>query len=79
VNRGVISGRTPDTPPINPIYAEAGPSSDQGTIVGYWALGLGWLTPAEYTDPGFDYEAMVAERRAANQRMMPEPRSGSGR
>jgi hypothetical protein len=75
VNWGVISGRTAETPPINPIYAEDGPSTDEGTVIGYWALGLGWLTPAEYNDPGFDYDSQVAERRSANQGTMPEPRS----
>lgn len=43
VNWDVIAGQDADAPPIAPVYAEPGPSSDEGTIVGYWGTDVGWI------------------------------------
>lgn len=70
VNWDVIAGADGYGPPISPIYAEPGPSSNKGTIVGYWGIGLGWAELDDYLDPSFDYEKMLAEERVAEAAAM---------
>lgn len=62
VNWEYMYGRRPDTPAVGPVFAEAGQSSESGTIIAYWGNGIGWIEKEDYLDPSFDFDAVYAER-----------------
>lgn len=76
VNWDVIPGRAPDTSRLNPVYAEGGPSTDEGKAIAYWGTGVGWITLERYSAPEFDYDALLAEARAKDNAFVLD-RSGS--
>lgn len=35
----------------------------RGPVIGYWSIGIGWLTPAQVRAPTFDFAGLVAQAR----------------
>lgn len=64
VNYEAFSRAGADAPPVNPVYAQGGPSGESGIIIAFWGRGIGWIPPAVYHSPSFDYDALVSEGQA---------------